>query len=308
MILAEALSLMATDIHITINDDNCRIMARGINGMKEIKADMEDIKLFNYLQYEAHLNISMMDKPQSGSFSYFYAGRYYDFRFAVINTVKIRNGVLRILNYHDGLSLDQLTDDQKIQDTFIKWINNISGLIIFSGLTGSGKTTTIYSLLKLVDRRTVYSLEDPVEVTHENMIQLEINPKIGLTYDEGIKQILRHDPDIIMIGEIRDKETARMTVRAALTGCLVITSLHARNLSGAVTRLLELGVQKHDLRDCLTGLSCQRLVRNSRGKYCCVYDVADEKEISEFFLNGRSFIDKLDEKQRIMENGYVSVG
>ncbi len=159
-----------------------------------------------------------------------------------MSTPKLKNGVLRILNCRQGLSLDQLTYDQEVQAVFKRWLLAHSGLIVFSGLTGSGKTTTMYSLLALMGDKTIYSLEDPIEVVQDNIIQLEINEKIGFDYDEGIKQELRHNPDVLMIGEIRDEKTAKMAVRAALTGVLVLTSLHARNISSSVNRLLELGV------------------------------------------------------------------
>ncbi|MBR0385178.1 MAG: Flp pilus assembly complex ATPase component TadA [Erysipelotrichaceae bacterium] len=286
-ILRSALEQRTTDIHFTIKERQCSISIRTLYGMRRIQEQEDDWKLFNYLEYRAHLNISASTKPQSGSFSHFLDGQLYDFRFAVISTMHLRNGVLRILNFHDGFTIPELTSDIDVQNTFCRWLQLRSGLILFCGPTGSGKTTTMYSLLRTVRNKNIYSLEDPIEIQQNNMIQLEVNEKSGMTYDEGIRQILRHDPDIVMIGEIRDRETARMTVRAALTGCLVLSSLHSRNAATAITRMLELGVQKHDLSDCLVGISAQRLIRLPvEEKYECEYEILHEDHIQLYFSKG----------------------
>ena len=208
-LLQLALEEKATDIHFNIIDDEITIALRGIRGLKSVPAERADINLFNYLQYQAHLDITSLSKPQSGAFSYYYRSVFYDFRFAVMSTSKRRNGVLRILNCHEGLSLDELTYDKAVQDVFSQWLTLRSGLILFTGLTGSGKTTTLYSLLRMAKGKTVFSLEDPIEVAQENVVQMEINEKTGFSYDEGIRQIRRHNPDIIMIGEIRDEKSLR---------------------------------------------------------------------------------------------------
>ena len=279
-IIRLALRHRATDIHFSLSDEGISIQIRGIDGLLKLKTDREDEKLFNYLKYQAHIDLSSLNRPQVGAFTYFLDGMFYDFRLAVITTARVRNGVLRILNCHGGMPLAEITADREAQKTFLSWLNKRSGLIIFSGLTGSGKTTTLYSLLKQARNRMVYSLEDPIEVVHDNIIQLEVNERIGFGYDEGIKQILRHNPDIVMIGEIRDEKTAKMAVRAALTGCLVVTSLHARSTTSAINRLVELGVNRHDLLDCLEAVVSQRLckVRNDN-RYTCIFDILTRSEI-----------------------------
>ena len=296
-ILRIALFHQATDIHFSIHEDSMDIKVRGINGLVQIDSKPSDEQLFNYLQYQARLDITCLNKPQSGSFSYYFADRFLDFRFAVLVTHKIKNGVLRILNRHDERPLDKLTYDKEAIATFRRWLNRRSGLVLFTGLTGSGKTTTLYTLLNEARGKTIFSLEDPIEAVQDYMVQLEINEKIGFSYDEGIKQILRHNPDIMMIGEIRDEKTARMTVRAALTGCLVMTSLHARSTSSAINRMLELGVQKNDLLDSLAGIVNQRLIkRKDANEFTCVYDVLEGRELEEYMTNPGRRADTMAEK------------
>lgn len=295
-LLALALKNKGIDIHFNIIDDQVSIVIRGINGKFDVPSERRDIHLFNYLQYQAHLDITCLNKPQSGAFNYYYDGQFYDFRFAVLTTPRLRNGVLRILNCHNGLSLDELTYQDDVHDTFKQWLTMRSGLVIFTGLTGSGKTTTLYSLLKLARNKTVYSLEDPIEVVQENIVQLEINEKIGFSYDEGIKQILRHNPDIIMIGEIRDEKTAKMTVRAALTGCLVMTSLHAKSTVAAINRLLELGVNKSDLAESVAGIVNQQLYKKyQQDNYTCLYDILHQEELHDYLIDGHPLKTGMDE-------------
>ena len=295
-LLETALYHQATDLHFNVTPESCSISLRGLDGLVRLEGRKNDDRLFNYLQYMANLDVTCLNKPQSGAFSYFFHGQYYDFRFAVIQTSRYKNGVLRILNCHQGLSLSQLTDDKEVQNTFSSWLNRRSGLILFTGLTGSGKTTTLYSLLKLARGKTIYSIEDPIEVVQDNIIQLEVNERIGFGYDEGIKQILRHNPDIIMIGEIRDERTARMCIRAALTGTLVLSSLHCRNASSAINRLVELTVKLQDLKDCAIGIVSQRLVRlKDHSGYRCVYDILQDEQLSRALEGSYSSEGRLDQ-------------
>lgn len=306
-ILKTAVEKRSTDIHFLINDEGISINVRTINGLIEIESFVDDIKLFNYLQYQAHLDITSL-KPQSGSFSYYFEGIYYDFRFAVLVTNKNRSGVLRILNCHDGLPLEQLTFEKKIHELFIKCINQRSGLILFSGLTGSGKTTTMYSLLKLLKNKTIYSLEDPIEVYQTGITQLEINERIGFNFSEGIRQILRHNPDVLMIGEIRDEITAKSAVRAALTGTLVFSSIHSKSTISALHRILELGVKKEDLMDSISYVFNQRLFkRYQQNNYIGIYDYLNNGSIRDY-LKGQEVNLKMVEKIKEAEERMIIEG
>jgi len=297
-ILAKSLRTRATDVHFQVDEEGrVTISLRTISGMMPIKPDVRDIRLFNFLQYQAHLDISALNRPQSGSFSYFYRGRNYDFRMAVLRTPKLQSGVLRILSNHASLSIADLSDDSVARKAMEDWLALENGLVVLSGPTGSGKTTALYTILSQAMGRTIYSLEDPIEAIQDGFVQLEINERIGFTYAEGIKQILRHDPDIIMIGEIRDEIAARMAVRAALTGCLVITTIHAASINGAIDRLLELGVGRGDLADTAQAVSNQRLMkRKGRLERVGLFDILQGEELRNAIISGTRIPDRLPEK------------
>lgn len=294
-ILDIALQNQCTDIHFVIRNKEIEILFRGIHGLKQYPIDFLDEKLFNYLMYQSRLDITSKI-PQSGSFTYYYKGHYYDFRFAVIVMNQLKSGVLRILNCHNGLTLEQLTFQKEVQRKLLETIKKTSGLVLFSGPTGSGKTTTMYSILKLIKGRTIYSLEDPIEVVQDNIIQLEINQKKGFGFDEGIRQILRHNPDVLMIGEIRDEITAKMTIRAALTGALVIASVHAPSTIATLHRLMDLGCDKNDLLNICEIIFNQRLVKlKKKQQYTCIFDYLEQSDISGY-LNGENVKSKMDSK------------
>lgn len=306
-LLEKAIHNKATDIHFQIDHSGSLTLAlRTAEGLVPLKSQSDDIKLFNYLLYQAHLDITGGNQPQTGSFSYFYHGHYYDFRFAVIRTATMSSGVLRILNNHRPLTISSLSQQEHIQKEFRNWQQTDHGLVILSGPTGSGKTTTLYTILGEMSHKSVYTLEDPIEVYQSGLIQLEINEAIGLSYANGIRQILRHDPDVIMIGEIRDETAAAMAVRAALTGCLVFTTIHAFSLQGAVDRMCELNVSRHDLFATLLAVSNQRLLQTARRLVRqCVYDIADYDTIQNAERCGRPLpenIGSLVEKQRQHED------
>lgn len=304
-VLNIALKKKCTDIHFNILDGQIGMYLKTIDGLEKIESSLQDMNLFNYLQYQSHLDISS-SKPQSGSFSFYFQGNYYDFRFSTMEARNTKNGVLRILNCHDGLALEKLTFEKEIQEEFKMLLKRKTGLIIFSGLTGSGKTTTMYSLLRMIKNKSIYSLEDPIEVFQDNITQLEINEKIGFGFNEGIRQILRHNPDVLMIGEIRDEVSAKMAFRAALTGCLVVSSLHSKSTIGALHRLMELGVGKQDIKECLTAIFNQRLFHTNDGGLTCIYDELNSSDIENYFL-GRNVRENMIEKiKKAQEDGFIA--
>ena len=270
-----AMEFHVTDIHFhlkTYPKESLSIEMKIEQDVRQMVPKEDDIRLFRYLMYKANLDLSDIHHPQTGRFEMEIDGQPVSLRFALVSSYHNTSGVLRILNQHSPLHIEDLTIDY---DTSI-WLRNItkhtSGLFIFSGPTGSGKTTTLYTILNETKGKKIFTLEDPVEVYHENYVQIQINDHQHLSYDEGIKQLMRHDPDIIMIGEIRDSQAALMAVRSALTGHLVVTSLHSQNCMSAIDRLLDLGVDMYQLKDVLIGISNQRLFNLGDGKRSGVYE------------------------------------
>ena len=282
-ILRIALAYRVSDIHFSLAENGGTVIEMRVDGkIRQLKSGEKDGRLFHYLMYRANLDVSSVFEPQTGSFEISVDGVRLSLRFAIMSAWQRTSGVLRILNSTSGITIDSLSKDE----TVLGWMKRIpdmkNGLIIFSGPTGSGKTTALYTILDAVKERKIFTLEDPVEVIHENYVQLQVNEK-QMGYAEGIRQLMRHDPDIIMIGEIRDSLAANMAVRSALTGHLVVTSLHSFSCVGAIGRMLELGVERAALRSVLRGVSNQRLFMDAQGKRTGIYECLDENGIAYWF-------------------------
>ena len=274
-----------TDIHFLLQNDLMKVKMRASGEMVNYPSVSEDRELCNYLSYLSGMDLTDRNRPQSGAFSYKLFNRDLHFRFSMITSLDVTSFCLRIL-YQQVINrnLSRLSSQNTLFETAMR---EDSGLIIFSGPTGSGKTSSVYGLLKDIRDREIYTIEDPIELPLDNAVQLQVNKKKGLTYAEGIRQLMRHDPDIVLIGEIRDEEEAAMAVRSALTGHLTISTIHARSCSGAIERLLDLHVREFDLYETLILISNQRLVKDIKkeGRFC-LYEVMDEKEISFYRRNG----------------------
>ena len=306
-LLKLALKHKATDIHFKTNYQDVKIEMRIDGGLVNVLSKIDDYKLIRYLQYLANLDVGNLLTPQTGQFEMEIDGTLLSLRFAVINSLNSSNGVLRILNTSTPVNVNNLSHVYEQNKYFTNLLNKNCGLIIFSGPTGSGKTTTLYSLLKSVKNKKIYSIEDPVEVYNENIVQVEVNEAIGLDYAAGIKQILRHDPDIIMIGEIRDEKAAKMAVVAANTGHLVLTTLHASKASGCVSRMVELGVNESHLYENLLCIANQRMLINKNTKEKIVlYEVMNRNEIDFYKQNGinsKDFYSLQEQIAKGIENG-----
>lgn len=289
-ILAIALDFQVSDIHFSLREtargkEEIAVEMRVRGVMRQLRPHPDDLKLFRFLMYRANLDLSSAFLPQTGAFEALVNSRRLSLRFATVSGYHLSSGVLRILNNHAALSSADLTEDDETR----AWLRQVTsappGLIVFSGPTGSGKTTSLYTILDEAEGKKIYTLEDPVEVVHEKYIQLQVNERQHMSYAEGIRQLMRHDPDIVMIGEIRDGEAAAMAVRCALTGHLVVTSLHAQDCVSAILRLLDLGVPEYQLQDVLQGICCQRLFFRNDGKRTGVYEFMDREEVSYWFEN-----------------------
>ena len=277
--LKTALEYHASDIHFTLQNGNVRIEMRVADRMRRLRPQPEDTAFFHYLMYRANLDVADVTMPQTGRFEETVDGQTLSLRFALVTSYHMTSGVLRILNQMPALRICDLTPEEDQR----QWLGSVtkhrSGLYVFSGPTGSGKTTTLYTLLNETKDRRIFTLEDPVEVVSSRYVQLQINEKQNLSWEDGIRQLMRHDPDIIMIGEIRDRTAAVNAVRCALSGHLVVTSIHAGTCTGAVSRLEDLGIPHAQLMEVLYGITSQRLYDCGNGVRRCIYEIMDRKEI-----------------------------
>lgn len=286
-ILKIALAYGVSDIHFDLSSDKKISIEMRIKGqMKQLIPKEEDIRLFHYLMYRANLDVSDISRPQTGSFKETIDHKELSIRFSFVSSYYVKSGVLRILNTTNTLTMNSLS----LEEDTKQYLNNIThktnGLFLFSGPTGSGKTTTVYTLLNETNGKKIFSLEDPVEVVNDKYVQIQINEKQHLSYAEGIKQLMRHDPDIIMIGEIRDELVAQMAVRCALTGHLVISTIHSFSCMSTILRMLDLGVDRYQLQDVLKGVSSQRLFSDRSDHTFGIYEIMNERQILHYFEKG----------------------
>ena len=283
-LLRLALKYHASDIHFNNFKNEFRIEMRIDDNLRKVKSENCDYKLIKYLQYLANLDLGNLVKPQTGQFEWVVDGELLSLRFALIHEFQMENAVLRILNNDKRISLDRLSSIDSQNNYLKRVIRQRAGLFIVTGPTSNGKTTSLYTMLNSVKNRKIFTIEDPVEIHSNSFIQVGINEAIGLDYDEAIKQVLRHDPDIIMIGEIRDEITAKMAIRAANTGHLVITSLHSGSCLQTINRILELGVDLGQLKNVIVGIVNQRLYKRKDSEdKLVVMEIMDKDELDYYF-------------------------
>ena len=265
-ILKTAISSRASDIHIESSEKNCIVRCR-IDGMlAEIFVFDKDIypPLVSRLKMLSNLDIAEHRKPQDGRFSVQVLGRDYDFRISTLPVIHGESVVMRILD--KSKAIIKLSELGMLEDNLAKFsrlTRTPYGMILVTGPTGSGKTTTLYAALndiKSVEKKMI-TVEDPVEYQMDMIQQVNVNVKAGLTFASSLRSILRQDPDVIMIGEIRDQETLRIAIQAALTGHLVFSTLHTNDAISAVARVVEMGIEPYLVSGSLIGVEAQRLVR-----------------------------------------------
>ncbi|KKK33323.1 competence protein ComG [Mesobacillus campisalis] len=267
-ILKDALQKGASDIHVVPHGKNMAIKLRLGNQLLERQVLKNPIceRLISHFKFISAMDIGDKRRPQSGASSYCYDGMDVGLRISTLPAGKTESMVIRLLPQQKQIPFYQLSLFPATTQKLISLMKHAHGLVILTGPTGSGKTTTLYSLLheaSQIINRNVITLEDPIEKQSENVLQIQVNEKAGISYAAGLKAILRHDPDIIMVGEIRDHETAQIAVRAALTGHLVLTTMHTRDAEGAIYRLLEFGVSWLEIEQTLIAATAQRLVELS---------------------------------------------
>jgi type II secretory ATPase GspE/PulE/Tfp pilus assembly ATPase PilB-like protein len=264
--ISKAIDSRASDIHIEIFEDNCRIRFR-IDGVLN---DMEFLPLKMHpaittrIKILAGLDIAEKRLPQDGRIDLKVASKDLDIRVATFPTIFGENVVMRLLEKTSiEFDLATLGFEKDNLGQFLKLIGNQFGLILITGPTGSGKTTTLYSTISKLNskEKKIITIEDPVEYQIWGVNQIHVKPSIGLTFASALRSILRQDPDIILVGEIRDRETAEIAIHAALTGHLVLSTLHTNDAPSAITRLLDMGIQDFLINSALIGVLAQRLLR-----------------------------------------------
>jgi len=261
-IIQEANALGSSDIHIEIYENKGRVRIR-IDGhlIERYKVPLESYpELVNKIKIKSNLDISEKRLPQDGRIQY----GDFDIRVSILPTLHGEKMVMRILGQDaTGISIDSLGMTEFEKSNYLEGIKKPNGIILISGPTGSGKTTTLYATLKLLneEKRNIVTVEDPIEYTLEGINQVQLKEGIGLTFTAALRSFLRQDPDVIMLGEIRDAETAQMAIRAALTGHLVLSTIHTNSAWGTVSRLIDMGVPAFLLANTLNSSVAQRLVR-----------------------------------------------
>jgi general secretion pathway protein E len=264
--IEDAVGENASDIHIEPADGDFQVRYR-IDGMlRRVPAPpaAQAAAIVSRIKIMAHLDIVERRRPQDGRCRVAVQGRSIDLRVSSVPTIHGEGLVLRILDKATApLDLGRLGMDPEIQKGVARVIDSKSGIFLVTGPTGSGKSTTLYAALQrlnTVDRKLI-TVEDPVEYELSGISQIQVNPRVGMGFPEILRSVLRHDPDVIMVGEIRDLETARIAVQSALTGHVVLSTLHTNDAPGALTRMADMGIEPFLITSALSGVMAQRLVR-----------------------------------------------
>ncbi len=265
-LIARAVDAGASDIHIEPGEDNLKVRLRVDGALREEPSLPSTARagVISRIKVMASLDIAERRLPQDGRLRFAVRGQGIDFRVATAPTAHGESVVLRILD-RSNLALDfaALGFDDEILASYLKVLRRPHGILLVTGPTGSGKTTTLYTSLATLNtpERKILTVEDPIEYRMAGINQTQVKPQIGLNFAAALRSFLRHDPDVIMVGEIRDIETAQVAVQAALTGHLILSTLHTNDAASAMTRLLDMGVEPYLISSVLGGVLGQRLVR-----------------------------------------------
>ena len=265
-LLTEAIKEGASDIHIEPYENRLVVRLRADGVLRQVLEQKKAITslIVSRIKVMAKMDIAEKRLPQDGRISLRIAGRSVDVRVSTMPSSHGERVVLRLLDKQAGrIDLERLGMAKLSLDVMVRMIKKPHGIILVTGPTGSGKTTSLYAVLtRLNDRqRNIMTVEDPIEYHLDGIGQTNVNTKVGMSFAKGLRAILRQDPDVVMIGEIRDSETARMAVRSALTGHLVFSTVHTNDAPSAITRLTDMGIERYLVASAIKGVLAQRLVR-----------------------------------------------
>jgi general secretion pathway protein E len=266
LIITRAIELRASDIHFEPFEEQFRVRYRIDGVLHDVESPPKRLQaaIVSRVKIMAKLNIAERRLPQDGRIMLRVKGKEIDFRVSSIPTIYGESIVLRILDKSSiVLDIEKLGFPEDTMDGFKELIQRPHGIILVTGPTGSGKTTTLYCALEKINSpdKKIITVEDPVEYQLRGINQIQVKPAIGLTFANSLRSIVRQDPDVILIGEIRDAETAEIAIHSALTGHLVLTTLHTNDAPSAITRLIDMGTEDYLLSSTVIGILAQRLVR-----------------------------------------------
>ena len=288
----QAIKKGASDIHIESKEHKGEVRFR-IDGAlkKHIDLDKNITSLvINRIKVISNLDISEKRVPQDGRTQVVISGKTLDVRVSLLPTYYGERVVMRILMQSESIpSLEDLGFQKELTEAFYRLLNHSHGMILVTGPTGSGKSTTLHSFLQHIASpdKNIITVEDPVEYNTGNISQIQVNDEVGLTFASGLRSILRQDPDVVMVGEVRDKETAQIAIQASLTGHLMLSTLHTNDATSSLTRLMDMGIEGYLLSSTLLGVLAQRLARKLCPK-CKVPTLLDDTTIEECKLDDSS--------------------
>ncbi len=287
----QAIKKGASDIHIEVHEKKGEVRFR-IDGAlkKHLDLDKSVVNLvINRIKVISNLDISEKRVPQDGRTQVSISGKTLDIRVSILPTYYGERVVMRILMQSESIpTLEELGFAKDLTEQFYKLLNHSHGMILVTGPTGSGKSTTLHSFLQYIASPTknIITVEDPVEYNADHVSQIQVNEKVGLTFASGLRSILRQDPDVVMVGEIRDQETAKIALQAALTGHLLLSTLHTNDSTSAITRLMDMGIVDYLISSTLIGVLAQRLARKLC-PHCKAPEILSDEIIKDLDLDPR---------------------
>ncbi|QOV12672.1 competence type IV pilus ATPase ComGA [Viridibacillus arvi] len=297
-LLLKAIHFGASDLHLMPSENDYLLYFRKYGQLVsagQLPLELGD-RMISYFKFLSSLDISDKRRPQSGSFQQVLNEQPIAFRVSTLPSIFMKESlVIRIMLQDHAIPISSLCLFAESAKHLLQLVKKRQGILFFTGPTGCGKSTSLYSLIHYCSnelKKHVISLEDPVENSQSNLLQIQVNERAGVTYAAGLKAILRHSPDIIMIGEIRDQETAKIAIEAALTGHLVLTTIHSMDTIGCLFRLLDLGVSLEELRQTVIGVVAQRLVKKANSqdedRLSAIYEILAERNLAEAIENVKS--------------------